>query len=530
MKKGVLFLGLFLAGIMLMGFANAITCDPGSVGWYSGACWKCNSAGNGASTIDPHNCNMGPGDSGQTCPAPPYCKLDGNCYPSGTLVTYGDGTCRSCCSGTDSGRSASACSGCGGGGGGGGTVPTEPAPTCGGSTPCGNYPSCSAKKTWYLDADNDGYYTGSTQSSCSSPGTGWKNSATAGDCNDSNSGIKPGAIEICNGQDDNCDSQVDEGDVCISIWTPFWANLRGQMISNSQAGDTVMMIAAGLGFNQEVNYSVYKNSTFLWFFHRISPLSQTSSSDVWTSSTSANGVYFTARVASKMNYSGSLDIGSASNSPPIANITYPISGLFWSVDTPLSFTQESYDDDDLLKLTWNFGDNANHIITNYSIFNAGSGNTYHNYTSAGFYRIELIASEMTRTSSSSDKRVVYILQPGINVISIISSPNASTSYGNWVNFNASTSFVVNCTKGVITNRNFTAGDLNCTYIHAPLQKTITGNYDLRLNWTVYDSAGRMELGFPRIGSWKNNYSYIVDYPVYFDEAEKRNAILSITYY
>lgn len=65
---------------------------------------------------------------------------------------------------------------------------------------------------WYLDADNDGYYTGSAVPSCSSPGTGYTTIVSGGgDCNDNNSAINPGAIEVCNGRDDDCDGLIDDG-------------------------------------------------------------------------------------------------------------------------------------------------------------------------------------------------------------------------------------------------------------------------------------------------------------------------------
>jgi hypothetical protein len=52
------------------------------------------------------------------------------------------------------------------------------------------------EKTWYLDADNDGYYVGSGKTSCLSPGTGYRNTGLLGgeDCDDTDAQIKPGNI------------------------------------------------------------------------------------------------------------------------------------------------------------------------------------------------------------------------------------------------------------------------------------------------------------------------------------------------
>ncbi len=62
---------------------------------------------------------------------------------------------------------------------------------------------------YYYDNDGDGYGGGNLQVACSSPGSSW--TLNNGDCNDGNPSIHPGAAELCNGQDDNCNSNIDEG-------------------------------------------------------------------------------------------------------------------------------------------------------------------------------------------------------------------------------------------------------------------------------------------------------------------------------
>ncbi|MCY7420891.1 MAG: T9SS type A sorting domain-containing protein, partial [Chitinophagaceae bacterium] len=68
--------------------------------------------------------------------------------------------------------------------------------------------------TYYKDADGDGY-GGSTKITTCNPPAGYV--VQGGDCNDANAAIYPSAKDICNGLDDNCDGQIDEG--CFNI--PF---------------------------------------------------------------------------------------------------------------------------------------------------------------------------------------------------------------------------------------------------------------------------------------------------------------------
>lgn len=84
--------------------------------------------------------------------------------------------------------------------------------------------NCDGQELCYVDADNDGYRLGdgsttiiSSDLDCTGPGEAVFSDPT-GDCNDQNSSVHPGASEICNGMDDNCDGNIDEDGVCPSIY------------------------------------------------------------------------------------------------------------------------------------------------------------------------------------------------------------------------------------------------------------------------------------------------------------------------
>lgn len=73
--------------------------------------------------------------------------------------------------------------------------------------------------TWYLDADNDGWYM-NTQVAATSPGIGWTDILPAngsGDCDDNSATVYPGATEIlCNSIDENCNGMADDGVASIA--------------------------------------------------------------------------------------------------------------------------------------------------------------------------------------------------------------------------------------------------------------------------------------------------------------------------
>jgi len=73
------------------------------------------------------------------------------------------------------------------------------------------------------DRDGDGFFFGG-----STP-------AASADCNDANPNINPGAAEVCNGIDDDCDGAVDEGLVCGAVQITAKINTTGSdSLVNSQ--------------------------------------------------------------------------------------------------------------------------------------------------------------------------------------------------------------------------------------------------------------------------------------------------------
>lgn len=66
-----------------------------------------------------------------------------------------------------------------------------------------------SEKTFYLDADGDGYGDPSvSQQGCVAP-AGYVEDHT--DCDDTDAGVNPGAEEVCDGKDNNCSGTVDDG-------------------------------------------------------------------------------------------------------------------------------------------------------------------------------------------------------------------------------------------------------------------------------------------------------------------------------
>ena len=70
--------------------------------------------------------------------------------------------------------------------------------------------------TWYRDVDNDTFGNPDDSTlACSEP-IGYVADMT--DCDDGNQSIYPGADELCNGESDDCDEEIDEDAIDLTTW------------------------------------------------------------------------------------------------------------------------------------------------------------------------------------------------------------------------------------------------------------------------------------------------------------------------
>lgn len=119
-------------------------------------------------------------------------------------------------------------------------------------------------QTYYLDADGDGYSSGTSFTGCN-PGVGYYLAgqliATSGDCNDSNSDIYPTADEYCNGLDEDCDLLIDEG---LILFTYYQDN-DGDGYGNTSVSVTACTPPAGYvtiaGDCLDTNAAAYPGAT-----------------------------------------------------------------------------------------------------------------------------------------------------------------------------------------------------------------------------------------------------------------------------
>ena len=87
-----------------------------------------------------------------------------------------------------------------------------------------NDPSVSGQNTYYADVDGDGFGVGAAILACIQPANTSNNNT---DCNDAVGTINPGAQEICDGIDNDCDALVDNNDPSVTGQNTYYADIDG---------------------------------------------------------------------------------------------------------------------------------------------------------------------------------------------------------------------------------------------------------------------------------------------------------------
>ncbi len=110
---------------------------------------------------------------------------------------------------------------------------------------------------YYQDNDGDGFGSGVTAQACSAP-AGYV--SVSGDCNDANGAIHPGATEICNGVDDNCDGQIDEG-VKVTYYQDNDGDGYGSGITTQACSKPAGYVAVLNGDCNDANAAIHPGAT-----------------------------------------------------------------------------------------------------------------------------------------------------------------------------------------------------------------------------------------------------------------------------
>ncbi len=113
------------------------------------------------------------------------------------------------------------------------------------------------QNTYYRDFDNDTYGNPTaTTMACSAP-SGFVSNNT--DCNDGSASVNPGAMEVCNGTDDDCDGLIDEG--CNGCTNP--PTVYAGMDQPICVGDNASLNATMGGGASSITWSSPTNGIFI---------------------------------------------------------------------------------------------------------------------------------------------------------------------------------------------------------------------------------------------------------------------------
>lgn len=332
----------------------------------------------------------------------------------------------------------------------------------------------------------------------------------------------------------------------LSLRESFWSDLNGAQIANTELGDTVLMIAKGFEFNnsQTHNYSISGvadlnliEKGWNWITFRGWEPAESwvmNSINDWKTRVVGRFSFHVNVIGTNISSdSGYLIIsGDAIDKIPFVEILSNET-IVTVVNTSVDFSASVHDEDDFLTLTWDFADGSSPIVNqSYALATSNSlyVNATHNFTEPGHYVVRLTAEEKTRPEKAFDSVDVFVYGEGINVIPVVTSPiNGKNDYGSTIWFDASQSFVANCSLTKFRSGydiTIKGTDLNCMYIHAPGQSTVGSGYNLNVQWVI-DSQTDSRWN----GEWGKSLptGTVQKFLRYFPQAKEHTAEFSLNY-
>ncbi len=308
-----------------------------------------------------------------------------------------------------------------------------------------------------------------------------------------------------------------------------WKNLNDDEITTAQINDYVVLFfgAANSGIN--LKYSIVNDKGVEGGFGNTN-----SGYVIWKALAGNYTFKITADDGATWRLSPSINfLGFNDAVPNPVRISSPANRAKYMNGSAINFNQLSKDEDDLLNLKWAFGNGSYSSISDYSFFerhfkNNNLGDIQVIYSTPGVYNINLSANEKDRSLKGANYTTVIVLQEGVNVVPLITAPVPWVKYSKMVTFNASETFVANCSANMAPF-NFTTvdGGLKCIYLHAPLSyrgANLPSSYNLTFNWTLDDGRNIVK-------KWnaKNYYDGAVEFLYKFDRTGEHTTKLSVSY-
>ncbi len=227
-----------------------------------------------------------------------------------------------------------------------------------------------------------------------------------------------------------------------SVDHAFWANIIDNPITHADLNDRVKLVVTGQEFNgKDVLYQIYKDG-FLFFDKQIGAQTTNKGDIFWIANPTGN-YYFKATVqGGNTVISGNLQVtGQENNNPPVAKIEAPKNSEIYLTNSNIEFRQSSYDIDNYINYSWDFGDGN---VTNGTTVDFVNYNATHLYNPAGQKNIVLNVLDERGVTSRDLISILIIdnLYNGKYAFAEIKAPLQGELIKNGLEFDATDSFAI----------------------------------------------------------------------------------------